>query len=342
MDKSVSFFMAGALTGLLVACVLGALVIRPKGTGGSSAGPGDRAIVLKLAHGLDEAHPVHKGMEFMKRRLEELTGGKASLDIYSGGVLGAEVDCLEQVQKGELAMTKVSTAAMEAFLPEMKVFSVPFAFRDESHFWNTLHGPVGKRMLGLGVEKDFRGLCYYDSGDRNFYTTKRPVRSAGDMAGLKVRVMNSRTAMDMIKAMKGSPCPISWGELYTALAQGTVDAAENNPPSFMTSRHYEVCKYFILSGHQRIPDMVIISTKVWDKLPPGVRDALRQAASESEAFQSKLWKETTDACMAEMRAKGVEVIAPDLESFRKACAPITEDRDYLVVKKVLSEIREVK
>ncbi len=342
MEKATSFFVAGVATGVLVACVLGAFVIRPKGAGGAAAGAGERAIVLKLAHGLDESHPVHKGMAFMKKRLEELTGGKASLDIYSGGVLGNEVDCLEQVQKGELAMSKVSTAALEAFLPEMKVFSVPFAFRDADHFWNTLHSPIGKRMLGLGVERQFRGLCYYDSGDRNFYTTKKPVRSVADMSGMKVRVMNSRTAMDMIKAMNGSPCPISWGELYTALAQGTVDAAENNPPSFMTSRHYEVCKYFVLSGHQRIPDMVIIGTKVWDKLPPDVRNALQQAADESEAFQRRLWKETTDACMAAMKEKGVEIITPDLDSFRKACAPITEDKEYLVVKKALSEIREVK
>ena len=341
MDKSVSFFVAGVTTGVLAACVLGAFAIRPKGAG-AAAGSGERAIVLKLAHGLDEAHPVHKGMAFMKTRLEELTNGKASLDIYSGGVLGSEVDCLEQVQKGELAMTKVSTAALEAFLPEMKVFSVPFAFRDAEHFWSTLHGPIGRRMLGLGVERQFRGLCYYDSGDRNFYTTKKPVRTVADVSGMKVRVMNSRTAMDMVKAMGGSPCPISWGELYTALAQGTVDAAENNPPSFITSRHYEVCKFFSLTGHQRIPDMLIIGTKVWDALPLDVRRALQQAADESEAFQRKLWREKTEECLAAAKEKGVEIITPDLESFRKACAPITDDKEYLVVKKVLSEIREVK
>jgi tripartite ATP-independent transporter DctP family solute receptor len=314
-------------------------MIRPKAPGADA--PASGPLVLKLAHGLDEAHPVHKAMLHMKQRLEELSGGKATLDIYSGGVLGAEVDCLEQTQKGELAMTKVSTAALEAFLPEMKAFSVPFVFRDADHFWNTLHSPVGKRMLGLGVERHFKGLCYYDSGDRNFYSTKKPIRSAQDLKGLKVRVMNSRTAMDMVNALEGSPCPISWGELYTALAQGTVDAAENNPPSFDTSRHYEVCKYFTLSGHQRIPDMVIISTKVWDRIPLDVRAALQQAADESELYQRRLWKEMTDASLAKAKEKGVEIIVPDLESFRKACAPIPDSKDYRGVQKILSEIREV-
>lgn len=337
MNKTASIFTAGMTTGLLAACVLGAFIIRPKG---HEQGQGQ--LVLKLAHGLDESHPVHKGMTFMKTRVEELTGGKATLDVYSGGVLGNETDCLEQVQKGELAMTKVSTAALEAFLPEMKVFSVPFAFRDADHFWNTLHSPVGQRMLDLGVARQFRGLCYYDSGDRNFYTTKKPIRTVADVNGMKVRVMNSRTAMDMIKAMGGSPCPISWGELYTALAQGTVDAAENNPPSFITSRHYEVCKYFILTGHQRIPDMLIISTKAWDRLAPHIQSALRQAAAESETFQRKLWKEMTDECLATAKEKGVEIITPDLDSFRKACASIIEDKEYDVIKPLLAEIQEVK
>ncbi|MDA3926666.1 MAG: TRAP transporter substrate-binding protein [Kiritimatiellae bacterium] len=338
MDKSKSFFVAGVMTGILVACILGSFIIKPR----ESNGAGGDKIVLKLGHGLDEKHPVHQGMLFMKERLEELTNGKATIDIYSGGVLGGEVDCLEQVQKGELAMTKVSTAAIEAFIPEMKVFSVPYTFRDADHFWNTMHSAVGRKILELGEPLNFKGLCYYDSGDRNFYSTKKPIRTVEDVKNMKVRVMNSRTAMDMIKAMGGSPCPITWGELYTALAQGTVDAAENNPPSFITSRHDEVCKYFTLDGHQRIPDMLIVSTKVWDNLPEDVCKALQTAADESEIFQRKLWKKKTDECLKTAVKNGVELIKPDIESFRKACAPILEQDDYADVRDLFAEIQEVK
>lgn len=338
MGKSVSMFVAGLAVGLLVACVAGSFMLRPKAGGG---GGGDR-IVLKMAHGLDQAHPVHKAMELMKARLEELTGGKATIDLYAGGVLGGETECLEQVQKDLLAMTKVSTAAIEAFIPEIKVFSVPYTFRDEEHFWNTLHSPVGKRLMELGAAKGFRGLCYYDSGDRNFYTTKKAVRSVADLKGMKVRVMSSQTARDMINAMGGSPCPMNWGELYTALSQGMVDAAENNSPSFVTSRHFEVCKYFICSSHQRIPDMVIVSMKTWDALPLDVRQALQQAADESEVFQRKLWKETTEESLAFTREKGIEIIEPDMESFRKACESIRHGRDYRDIQKIYAEIQEVK
>jgi tripartite ATP-independent transporter DctP family solute receptor len=330
-------FIAGILTGLLGACLLGALVVKPKAISGGS----DR-IVLKLGHGLAESHPVHKGMVFMKERLEELTDGRATIDVYSGGVLGNEVESLEQVQKGEMAMTKVSTAALEAFISDMKVFGVPFAFRDEEHFWNVLTGDIGERMLALGVPNRFLGLCYYDSGDRNFYSTKKPIRSAADVAGMKVRVMNSRTAMDMISMMKGSATPISWGELYTALDQGTVDAAENNWPSFVTSRHFEVCKYFTLSGHQRIPDMVIISTKIWDQLPQSIQKALRQAAKESEVFQRELWREETERCMVFAKENGIEIITPDMESFRTTCAPFILQRGYEDLRKLYDEIQEVK
>jgi len=339
MGKSKSFFVAGLMTGVLVTCILGSFVIKPKqGNGGSK----EDTLVLKLGHGLDEKHPVHQGMLFMKKRLEELTNGRATIDIYSGGVLGGEVDCLEQVQKGELAMTKVSAASLEAFIPEMKVFSVPFAFRGADHFWKTMHSPVGKRLLGLGVALNFKGLCYYDSGDRNFYSVKKPIRSVADVKNMKIRVMKSRSAMDMINAMGGSPCPISWGELYTALSQGVVDAAENNPPSFITSKHNEICKFFTLTGHQRIPDILIVSTKIWDKLPEDIRVAMQTAADESEIFQRKLWKEKTDECLKLAKESGVEIIKPDIESFRKACAPILEMDAYADVRALYAEIQEVK
>ena len=331
-------FVAGILTGLVGACVLGSFVIRPKG---AAAGEVQQQYTLKLAHGLDEQHPVHKAMELMGARVKELSGGKVRIDVYSGGVLGSEVNCLEQVQKGELAMTKVSTAALEAFMPEMKVFSIPFAFRDSEHFWKALDGSVGRKILMMGVKDHFMGLCYYSSGERNFYTTKKPIHSVADVNGMKVRVMNSRVAMDMITMMGGSPCPIDWGELYSSLQSGIVDAAENNWPSFVTSRHFEVCKYFICTGHQRIPDMLIISTKVWDTLSSDVQKILLQAAKESELFQRKLWDEKTIECIAFAKTKGVEIIQPDVESFRKACEPLRHQPGYEATRALFAEIQAV-
>jgi len=334
MKKPGSMIFAGFLVGLFGVCLARAFVSKSRGEA--------ERVVLKLGHGLDEQHPVHKAMLHMKTRLEELSGGRATIDVYPSGVLGNEVECLEQVQMGVLAMTKVSTAALEAFAPEMRVFGIPFVFRDEAHYWKTLNGAFGERMLELGGNEHFQGLCYYDSGDRNFYSTKKPIRSAADVVGMKIRVMNSRTAMDMIKAMKGSACPISWGELYTALDQGIVDAAENNWPSFVTSRHLEVCKFFTLSGHQRIPDMVIINAKKWERLPADLQAMLRQAAKESEVFQRELWREKTEQCIEAVKERGVEIITPDMASFREVCAPILAQKEYQDIKALYDEIQEVK
>ena len=273
MNKSTSSLVAGILIGAVVATGGFSLFLSGQK---SSIGSGSSQMVLKLGHALDTNHPVHKGMEFMKERLEELSDGSVTMNIYPGSVLGSEVQCIEQLQNGSLAMTKTSAAAMENFIPEMSVYGLPYVFRDVDHYWNVLKGPIGQGLLQQGESKFLRGLCYYDSGSRNFYTKDRPIRSPEDLEGLKIRVMNSKTAMDMVSAMGAAPTPIAWGELYSSLAQGTVDGAENNPPSFTSNKHYEVCKHFTLDGHTRVPDILLISTKVWKKLDPQVQEWVQQ------------------------------------------------------------------
>ena len=229
MNRSLSIFVAGLLIGILVATAGFAGFLRnQKSAGGDRAGQ----TVLKLAHSLDTSHPVHLAMESMKTELESLSSGGMTIDIYPSSVLGSEKECIEQLQNGSLAMTKTSAAALENFIPSMAVFSLPYVFRDEVHFWSVLEGPVGQGLLSAGEDRFLRGLCYYDAGSRNFYTKSTPIRTPEDLKGMKIRVMNSATAIEMVKAMGGAPTPISWGELYSALAQGTVDGAETTLPVF--------------------------------------------------------------------------------------------------------------
>ena len=332
MTKSVSYIVFASLVAVLA--VSGGLAFREHER---------EQGVFKMAHGLEDAHPIHQSLLFMKQRLSELSGGTIKLDIYPNAVMGGEIETLEQVQAGQLAMTKVSTAALEAQLPETRVFGLPFIFRDEEHYWKVLKSPIGEQMLEAGLKKNrnFFGLCYYDAGARSFYSTKKPIHSAEDLKGMKIRVMSSPTAFDMIQTMGGSPCPTVWGELYTALAQGTVDAAENNPPSFVTSRHYEICKHFALSEHQRLPDMLVFSTKVWNTLTPETQAIFRQAAEESQAFQRELWKKQTQEAMVFLKENGVQILTPDMESFRKACRPMVESADYADVRALAKAIEEM-
>ena len=338
MSKSASYFVGGLLVGALLTTAGFSLYRRAQlGSGG-----GGNQMVLKLGHSLDTGHPVHKAMEFMKTRLEALSGGTVTINIYPSSVLGSEGQCIEMLQNGSLAMTKTSAATMENFIPEMSVFGLPYIFRDSDHYWNVLNGPIGKRLLESGKSKFLYGLCYYDAGSRNFYTKDKPIRTPDDLIGLKIRVMSSQTAIAMVQAMGGSPTPIDWGELYSALAQGTVDGAENNPPSFTSSKHYEVCKHFTLDGHTRIPDMLIISTKVWDKLDPNVREWIQQAADESSVYERQLWQEKTVESLELAKSEGVTIYDVDTSLFAAKVAPMLEEVENPDVRELLKQIAEVK
>ena len=277
------------------------------------SGTGNKS--LKLAHGLDTTHPVHKGMEFMATKLAEKSGGKLTIEIYPSQQLGTERQALELLQIGSLAMTKVSAAVMENFAPKTKVLSLPYVFRDRDHAYKVLDSHVGKGLLEESEKFWLRGLTYFDAGQRSFYTKDRPIKDPQDLKGMKIRVMESVTAMNLVRTLGGSPTPISWGELYTALQQGIVDGAENNPPSFYLSRHYEVCKYYSLNEHTSVPDILVIGTVAWKNLNEQEKEWLQEAANEAAVFQRRLWQESEKEALDALQKEGVEVIRPDKTEF---------------------------
>ncbi|MEX2117007.1 MAG: TRAP transporter substrate-binding protein [Bacteroidota bacterium] len=291
-------------------------------------GPACRGVtevtVLKLAHGLDRTHPVHVSMEHMARLVQERSVGRMRIDIYPSGQLGTERECLELVQIGSLAMTKVSSSVLEGFAPSFKVFSLPYLFRDEEHRFRVLDGEIGQRLLMETEPFRLLGLVYLDAGSRSFYSKDKPILTPEDLRGMKIRVQESATSMKMIQALGGSATPIAWGELYTALQQGVVDGAENNPPSFYTSRHYEVCKFYSLNEHTAVPDVMIISTVVWNSLTPEEQGILRQAASDAKEVQKIRWREASAEALARVQEAGVTIYHPDRTLFAEKVRPMVE------------------
>ena len=344
-SRFVYSFIAGCAVGLFLATVGFALVLnnRPGGlSGGGGAGGGaGGGRTLTLAHALEPSHPVHLAMEQMAKRVDEISNGKLQLLIYHSGQLGAETDCLEQLQGGSLDITKVSTASLESFVPEMGVFGVPYVFRDHDQYWRALESPIGQRLLQAGESANVVGLCYYDAGARSYYTVRKPVLSPADLKGMTIRVQKSKTAMDMVEAMGGLPTPIAWGELYSALQQSMVDGAENNPPSFYSSRHYEVAKHYSLNEHTRTPDIVLISAKTWGSLDEQQKRILEQAARESSLYQRKLWHEKSDEAMAALEKGGVKVYKPDKEPFVKSVEPMIRSYDGTPIGKLIEELRKI-
>ncbi len=302
-----------------------------------------KITVIKLGHGLDPSHPVHMAMEFLAERVAEKSAGRMRIDLYPSEQLGSERECLELLQIGSLAMTKVSCSVIEGFVPEMSVLSLPYLFRNEADRFRVLEGEIGRELLLAGERYWLRGLCYYDAGTRSFYTVDRPILSPGDLAGLKIRTQESPTSMRMVQALGGSATPIAWGELYSALQQGVVDGAENNPPSFHLSRHYEVCKFYSLDEHTGVPDVLVISTKIWEDLSPEFQQLLQEAADESEFYQKKLWKEATEKALEEVQKAGVTIYHPGKELFIAKVESIYEEyKSQPRIYDLIQRIREVK
>ena len=302
----------------------------------------DDVRVIKLGHGLDMTHPVHKAMVFMSERLQEKSDGKMRIDIYPNQQLGSERECLELLQIGSLGMTKVSTGVMENFAPELKVFGLPFLFRDRQHRFNVLEGEIGEDFLNSTLDKRLKGLTFYDAGSRSFYS-KTPIKGPLDLEGMKLRVMESQTAINMVKNLGGSPTPIAWGELYTALQQGIVDGAENNLPSFYLSRHYEVCKYLIMDEHTALPDELVIGTPVWNQLTPQEQKWLKEAAMESSEYEKEIWREAELHALEEVKKAGVTVIEADKEEFRSLVKPMYDEFSLDErMRSIIEEIQNIK
>lgn len=299
--------------------------------------------MIKMGHAQVPSHPVHDAMIFLAKRVEEKSNGKLRMKVFPNQQLGSERELLELLQIGSLGMTKVSAAALEGFAPTMSVFGLPYLFRDDAHQKKVLQGAIGKQLLLDGEKYWLRGLTYYDAGKRSFYTKDKPVTTPADLAGKKVRVMESVTASNMVKAMGGSPTPVSYGELYTALQQGIVDAAENNPPSLYTSKHYEVCKFYSLDEHAALPDVVIVSTKVWESLTVEEQKWLQEAADESADYQYELWAASTAESMRELEKAGVTITYPDKAPFREAVKGIYDQLqiDQPEIYKIAKAIQEV-
>lgn len=296
------------LTGILVSC------------GGGTLNRDVR--VLRLGHGLDPSHPVHKAMTFMAQRVAEKSDSTLRIKIYPSEQLGTERQCLELLQIGSLDITKVSAAVMQGFVPAYKALSMPYIYESEAHRFRVMEGKIGREILRMGTEKRLRGLTFYDAGSRSFYTNGQPIRKPEDLEGMKIRTMSSQTAIEMTKMLGGSPTPMSWGEVYTSLQQGVVDGAENNPPSYHLSRQYEVTDYYSLDKHTAVPDVLLIGTQTWSQLSETERQWLQEAARESAQHQKKLWDKATQEALEAVKEAGVEVVRPNTELFAEKVRPM--------------------
>lgn len=280
---------------------------------------------LLLAHGLPPDHPVHLGMVNFKDAVERRSEGRIRITIYPSAQIGNEKQVLELVQLGAISMTKVSSLSLEAFSPLISILNLPFLFKDSAHYHRALDSTVGEELLLTPIPRRMRGLTYYDAGSRSFYG-HIPILTPKDMRGLKVRVMESATAIRMMQLLDGSPTPMPYGEVYTALQQGVIDGAENNITAITVNRHGEVAKHFSRVEHIFAPDILLISEPVWQTLSASDQAIVKEEAERSKVYQRELWKEKVIEYEADAaRRMGVEFHVPERDLFREKVTPLHQE-----------------
>jgi len=285
-----------------------------------SAAP--QAAELRSAEIHPDNYPTTQAVRHMGELIKERSQGRITIKVYSGGALGSENDSIEQVKLGALAMTRVNSAAMHNICELTRVPSLPFLFRSTDHLHKVLDGEVGEQLL-RGCEKaGFVGLAWYDSGSRSIYSSKRLVKTPADVKGMKIRVQQSDLAVAMVEAMGANATPMPLGEVYTGLKTGLLDAAENNLPSYDSTRHFEAAKFMSMTEHTMTPEILVFSKRQWDKLPEADQKIIRDAARESVPYMRKLWAEREQVSKAAVEKGGAQLGEVDKASFQAAMKPV--------------------
>ncbi|HXF79754.1 MAG TPA: TRAP transporter substrate-binding protein [Usitatibacter sp.] len=289
-------------------------------------------------------YPTTLAVQYMGKLLSERSGGRMGIHVYPAGVLGTEKDTVEQLRIGGLDMMRINTAALNSIVPETIVTVMPFLFRDTAHLHKVLDGPIGDEILASMQSQGIVGLAFYDSGARSFYTAKRPIRSLADMKGMKIRVQQSDLFVALVEALHANPTPMPYGEVYTALKTGIVDGAENNWPSYESSRHFESAKFYTLTEHSMAPEVLAFSRIVWDKLSKDEQAMIRKAAKDSVPYMRKLWEEREVKSRKVVEAAGAKVITlADKQEFVDAMKPVyAKFADSPRLKDLVKRVQETK
>ena len=271
-------------------------------------------------HNADD-YPTVVAVKYMSEVLNKKSGGKYKIKVFNKGALGTEKETIDQVKIGALDLTRVNISPMNSICQKTQVPTMPFLFHSVEHMRKSLDGPAGEEILKDCEAQGFIGLAFYDSGARSIYA-KKPVKTVADVKGMKIRVQQSDLWVALIAAMGGNATPMPYGEVYTGLKTGLIDAAENNIPSFDTSKHYEAVKFYSKTEHSMAPEMLLMSKVVWDKLPKADQEMIRSAAKESVAVQRKKWDEQEGKSLAAVKTGGAQIVEVDKSSFQAVMGPV--------------------
>jgi tripartite ATP-independent transporter DctP family solute receptor len=286
-----------------------------------------QTVALKASDVHAAGYPTVVAVENLGKKLSAATNGRLSVAMYPAMQLGGEKEAIEQAQVGAIAFARVSVGALGPVVDDLNVFNLPYVFRNTAHMQKVIDGQIGQDLLDKVTNsgKGLVGLCWMDAGARNFYDTKKPIKSIADLKGMKIRVIGNPIFIDMANAMGGNGVAMGYDQVFTALQTGVVDGAENNPPSFVFDNHYQVAKYYTIDEHLIVPEMLVMSKKIWDSMSKEDQALVTKFAKEAQQEERTLWAAYEKQAMEKARAAGIqifEVSAADKKAFQDAVKPV--------------------
>jgi tripartite ATP-independent transporter DctP family solute receptor len=287
-------------------------------TGSASA----QTITLRSTDIHPDGYPTIEAVKHMGKLLEERSKGRIKINVFHSAQLGQEKDTIEQTRFGVIDMNRINMAPFNNLIPATNVPSLPFIFRSVEHMRKVMDGPIGDNLLKEFEKHDLVGLAFYDSGSRSFYNSKRPINTPADMKGMKIRVQQSDMFVSLVSALGANATPMNFGEVYSGLQTGVIDGAENNWPSYESTKHYEVAKFYSQTEHSLSPEVLVMSKKSFDKLSAEDKALVRAAAKESVAKMRELWDAREKASEAKVKAGGAVVNAVEKQPFIDAMKPV--------------------
>ncbi len=299
-----------------------ASLIAAAATFGALAAPlGAAEIVLKAGHSQNAGEPMDLGLKMIGEHLEKATGGKATLEVFPNMQLGGEVEMIKQVLTGSLDITAPSNAPLTNFVPELKIFDMPFLFRSEDHMLKVLRGPVLGEINTIVAKRGIRLLGVYNVGVRHIMS-KSPVETFEDLAGLKIRTMQSKYHMAAFNAFGANATPISYAELYSSLQTGVVDGAEAANTNYFEKKFYEVAPYWSQVGWTILTAPIIMSEKRFSSLPADVQAALLEGGHKAAVWEQDHYAEVDKGRLEDLRKAGVTIRQLDTAPFHEAAKKV--------------------
>ncbi|MEH6788403.1 MAG: TRAP transporter substrate-binding protein [Paracoccus sp. (in: a-proteobacteria)] len=302
--------------------LIGLLASAAFATAGAAA---ECEITLRSSDTHPDGYPTVEGVKSMASEVKEKSDGRICIEVFPAAQLGEEKDTIEQTQFGVIDMVRASFGTFNDIVPVTQLFSLPYLFRSQDQMHNVLDGPIGEEIAQNFAEKDLIVLGYYDGGARSFYNSQKPITSIEDLKGMKFRVMQNDVFVDMMSALGANATPMPYGEVYSAIQTGVIDGAENNFPSYDSSGHAEVAKYYTLDEHLMVPELVAMSKLSWEKLSPEDQEIIKTAGKNSVEVERKLWAEQEKASEEKVVAGGAQIIKDiDKTAFQEAMVPVYE------------------